>query len=153
MLSRVRCWPIIKILCCRPSTDHRSGFLGATLRKTRQYSGVCACLQNFFILTNQVWRKQMSMSRRQFSMASVAALGAVGINPLAAAEPAVNRRILLASRPVGKREYREFSSRECGNTRSRRRRDSAAYPLSFIRPLYARPNECRKKLRRSSGTG
>ncbi|EEB78937.1 oxidoreductase, zinc-binding dehydrogenase family [marine gamma proteobacterium HTCC2148] len=50
----------------------------------------------------------MSMSRRQFSMASVAALGAVGINPLAAAEPAVNRRILLASRPVGKPSTENF---------------------------------------------
>lgn len=44
----------------------------------------------------------MGMTRRQFSIASVAALGAAGVNPLATAEPAMNRRILLASRPVGK---------------------------------------------------
>ena len=43
----------------------------------------------------------MAMSRRQFSVASVAALGVVGLNPLATAEPAMNRRILLVSRPVG----------------------------------------------------
>jgi NADPH-dependent curcumin reductase len=44
----------------------------------------------------------MAMNRRQFSLASVAAIGAAGVNPLAAAEPAVNRRIVLASRPQGK---------------------------------------------------
>ena len=44
----------------------------------------------------------MAMNRRQFSLASAAALGAAGVKPLAAAEPAVNRRIVLASRPQGK---------------------------------------------------
>ena len=50
----------------------------------------------------------MGLNRRQFSIASVAALGAAGANPLAIAEPAMNRRILLASRPVGKPDTENF---------------------------------------------
>jgi NADPH-dependent curcumin reductase len=50
----------------------------------------------------------MGMNRRQFSLASVAALTAAGINPIAAADPAMNRRILLASRPVGKPSVDNF---------------------------------------------
>lgn len=58
----------------------------------------------------------MSMSRRQFSIASVAALGAAGVIPLAVADPAMNRRILLDSRPVGKPSTDNF------------RQDSVAIP-------------------------
>ncbi len=44
----------------------------------------------------------MSMNRREFSTASLGALAALGLSPLARAEENVNRRIVLASRPVGK---------------------------------------------------
>jgi NADPH-dependent curcumin reductase CurA len=50
----------------------------------------------------------MGINRRQFSIASVAGLAAAGMNPLATAEPAVNRRIVLASRPVGKPTTENF---------------------------------------------
>ncbi|MEP5566500.1 MAG: NADP-dependent oxidoreductase [Halioglobus sp.] len=50
----------------------------------------------------------MSMNRRQFSMASVAALGAVGLNTLAVGESAMNTQILLDSRPVGKPSAKNF---------------------------------------------
>lgn len=58
----------------------------------------------------------MSMNRREFSMASVAALGAAGLSSFAFGESAKNRRILLDSRPVGKPSTENF------------RQDSVAIP-------------------------
>lgn len=43
----------------------------------------------------------MTLNRRDFTLASLAALGAFALNPARAAEPPVNRRIVLASRPSG----------------------------------------------------
>lgn len=43
----------------------------------------------------------MDLNRRDFTLASLTALGAVALNPVHAATPAVNRRFVLASRPVG----------------------------------------------------
>ena len=50
----------------------------------------------------------MSMSRRQFAVASLATLSAAGLSPLSVAGEATNRRILLASRPVGKPSLENF---------------------------------------------
>lgn len=44
----------------------------------------------------------MNFTRRNFSLSSLGAMGAMALNPVAMAEEAVNRRIVLASRPVGK---------------------------------------------------
>jgi NADPH-dependent curcumin reductase CurA len=44
----------------------------------------------------------MVMNRRAFSLASLAAVGAAGFSPFSLADSAVNRRIVLASRPIGK---------------------------------------------------
>jgi NADPH-dependent curcumin reductase CurA len=44
----------------------------------------------------------MSLNRREFTLASLTTLGALGAGPIAVAEPGVNRRFVLASRPVGK---------------------------------------------------
>lgn len=44
----------------------------------------------------------MDLTRRDFNLATLAALSAAAVNPAAAAQPAVNRRIVLASRPDGK---------------------------------------------------
>ena len=43
----------------------------------------------------------MTLNRRDFTIASLTALSALALNPLQAAGPPVNRRIVLASRPVG----------------------------------------------------
>jgi NADPH-dependent curcumin reductase CurA len=43
----------------------------------------------------------MKLNRRDFTMASLTALGALAANPLSAAESPVNRRIVLASHPSG----------------------------------------------------
>lgn len=43
----------------------------------------------------------MNLSRRDFTLASLAALGALALAPARAAEAPVNRRFVLASRPVG----------------------------------------------------
>ena len=44
----------------------------------------------------------MAANRREFTLATMAAFGALALNPARAADPAVNRRIVLASRPAGK---------------------------------------------------
>jgi NADPH-dependent curcumin reductase CurA len=44
----------------------------------------------------------MDLKRRDFTLASIGALGALALDPALAAAPQVNRRIVLASRPVGK---------------------------------------------------
>jgi NADPH-dependent curcumin reductase CurA len=44
----------------------------------------------------------MPLNRREFSLASLGALGALTMSPSLAAEPTTNRRIVLASRPSGK---------------------------------------------------
>ena len=44
----------------------------------------------------------MDLKRRDFTLASIAALGTLAVDPVLAAAPQVNRRIVLASRPVGK---------------------------------------------------
>ena len=44
----------------------------------------------------------MTLNRRDFTLTSLSALGALAMNPTLAAEPPVNRRIVLASRPRGK---------------------------------------------------
>lgn len=44
----------------------------------------------------------MNLNRRDFTLASLTSLGAVAMQPAAFADAAVNRRIVLASRPVGK---------------------------------------------------
>ena len=59
-------------------------------------------------LINLNWRTTMSMNRREFAVASAAALGAAGISPVALGEAAVNRRIVLASRPVGEPGLENF---------------------------------------------
>ena len=43
----------------------------------------------------------MNLNRRDFTLASLSALGAFALNPVHAATPTVNRRIVLASRPQG----------------------------------------------------
>ena len=43
----------------------------------------------------------MDLNRRNFTLASLTALSALALNPVRAAEPPVNRRIVLAARPVG----------------------------------------------------
>ncbi|MAT91621.1 MAG: NADP-dependent oxidoreductase [Halioglobus sp.] len=50
----------------------------------------------------------MSMSRREFTLTSLAALGAVGALPATGAQADVNRRIVMASRPVGKPSLDNF---------------------------------------------
>jgi hypothetical protein len=50
----------------------------------------------------------MDLTRRDFSLATLAALSAAAANPATAAQPAVNRRIVLASRPVGKPTLADF---------------------------------------------
>lgn len=54
----------------------------------------------------------MGMNRREFTLASLSALGAMGLNPVGAAEPAINRRIVLASRPAGKPSVANFRLEE-----------------------------------------
>ena len=44
----------------------------------------------------------MTLNRRDFTLTTLAALGTLALSPTAAAEAAVNRRIVLASRPSGK---------------------------------------------------
>ena len=44
----------------------------------------------------------MDLKRRDFTLASITALGTLALDPVLAAAPQVNRRIVLASRPVGK---------------------------------------------------
>ncbi|MEE4146212.1 MAG: NADP-dependent oxidoreductase [Halieaceae bacterium] len=44
----------------------------------------------------------MTMNRREFSLTALASAAALALNPARAAEPAINRRIVLASRPTGK---------------------------------------------------
>jgi len=44
----------------------------------------------------------MTLNRRDFTLTTLAALGTLALGPTAAAEAAVNRRIVLASRPSGK---------------------------------------------------
>jgi NADPH-dependent curcumin reductase CurA len=43
----------------------------------------------------------MPLNRRDFTLTTITALGALALNPAATAEDAVNRRIVLASRPAG----------------------------------------------------
>ena len=43
----------------------------------------------------------MKLNRRDFTLASLTALGAFVLQPVQAAAPLVNRRIVLASRPTG----------------------------------------------------
>ena len=43
----------------------------------------------------------MDLNRRNFTLASLTALSALALNPVQAAGPPVNRRIVLAARPVG----------------------------------------------------
>jgi len=50
----------------------------------------------------------MTISRRIFNLASIGALGAFALNPALAAEPAGNRRIVLASRPKGEPTLQDF---------------------------------------------
>jgi len=50
----------------------------------------------------------MTLNRRSFTLASLGTLGALALNPGVAAEPAVNRRIVLASRPRGKPTLANF---------------------------------------------
>lgn len=50
----------------------------------------------------------MTLNRRDFTLSSAAALGAFAINPAFAADAAVNRRWLLASRPTGKPTMENF---------------------------------------------
>ena len=50
----------------------------------------------------------MTLNRREFTAASIAALGAVAASNTSAAQPTENRRIVLASRPVGKPTTENF---------------------------------------------
>ena len=50
----------------------------------------------------------MTISRREFSLATLAAVGTLALKPALAADPAVNRRIVLASRPTGKPTLENF---------------------------------------------
>ena len=50
----------------------------------------------------------MTLTRRGFTLTSLGALGALALNPASAAENAVNRRIVLASRPRGKPTAENF---------------------------------------------
>lgn len=50
----------------------------------------------------------MTLDRRSFTLASLGTLGALALNPGMAAEPAMNRRIVLASRPKGKPTLENF---------------------------------------------
>lgn len=44
----------------------------------------------------------MDLNRRNFTLASLGSLGAMALNPVQAAQAQTNRRVVLASRPVGK---------------------------------------------------
>jgi hypothetical protein len=50
----------------------------------------------------------MTINRREFSLATLAAVGTLALKPALAADPAVNRRIVLASRPTGKPTLENF---------------------------------------------
>jgi NADPH-dependent curcumin reductase CurA len=50
----------------------------------------------------------MPINRRDFTLSSMGALGALAMNPAVAAEAAVNRRWVLASRPLGKPSLANF---------------------------------------------
>lgn len=50
----------------------------------------------------------MTINRRDFTTGSIAALGLMSTNPTLAADAAVNRKIVLASRPVGKPSAENF---------------------------------------------
>jgi NADPH-dependent curcumin reductase CurA len=50
----------------------------------------------------------MTINRRNFTTGSIAALGLMSTNPTLAADAAVNRKIVLASRPVGKPSGENF---------------------------------------------
>ena len=50
----------------------------------------------------------MSMNRREFSITSLGALGALAASPMLSAKEDVNRRIVLASRPTGKPSLANF---------------------------------------------
>lgn len=50
----------------------------------------------------------MTLNRRDFTLISLAALGSLAVQPSAAAQDAVNRRIVLASRPAGKPSLANF---------------------------------------------
>lgn len=54
----------------------------------------------------------MGLNRREFTLASLSALAAMGMNPVSAAQPTVNRRIVLASRPIGKPSVDNFRLEE-----------------------------------------
>jgi len=54
----------------------------------------------------------VTLNRRDFSLSAAATLGALAINPTFAADTAVNRRWLLASRPVGKPSLDNFRLEE-----------------------------------------
>jgi len=50
----------------------------------------------------------MTINRREFSLATLAAVSTLALKPTLAADPAVNRRIVLASRPAGKPTMENF---------------------------------------------
>jgi NADPH-dependent curcumin reductase CurA len=50
----------------------------------------------------------MAANRREFTLATLAAVGALALNPARATDPAVNRRIVLAERPAGKPTLANF---------------------------------------------
>jgi NADPH-dependent curcumin reductase CurA len=50
----------------------------------------------------------MTFNRRDFTLASLGALGTMALDPTWAAEPAMNRKIVLASRPQGKATVDNF---------------------------------------------
>jgi hypothetical protein len=54
----------------------------------------------------------MTLNRRDFALASLGAITAAGLSPSLAASPAVNRRIVLASRPEGKPTLDNFRLEE-----------------------------------------
>jgi len=54
----------------------------------------------------------MTVNRRNFTLASMGAMGALALNPTLAADTAVNRRIVLASRPAGKPTQDNFRFEE-----------------------------------------
>ena len=54
----------------------------------------------------------MTLNRRDFTLSAAATLGALAMNPTFAADTAVNRRWLLASRPVGKPSLDNFRLEE-----------------------------------------
>ena len=54
----------------------------------------------------------MTLNRRNFTLGSAAALGALAMNPTFAADAGINRRWLLASRPLGKPTLENFRLEE-----------------------------------------